>query len=326
MKKISKREKKYLGIFGVFVLTIAAYFIIDGLLNKGPDLIVSDIYLEDGELTIIQKNNGRTDVAMATNGRTDVYVDDMENIAFSSLWSGLESLEFLDAGSESKIVPNNFLEGTHNIKVCIDASFLVDESREENNCLEKRIGNPKVSIELNKQNKGNLILNGKGQELISFSITAHDDLSISHLPLALTVSNDNHDPNAGLLDENGNSNFVNIRLVDLSNGNILYQAFDSSDLKIELNGEILIDEDSDSSSAAFYLFIDPIEMKTDQRLDLALLFDQNENPALENTAIAANLHLGLEYPRITGNKIANNKEYLLPHEPIFGDIKAIESK
>ncbi len=315
-----------LSFFGIFVLAIAGYFLLDEFLNKGPDLIVEDVYLEDGELVIIQKNNGRTNIPSVTSGRTDIYVDDLSAVAFSSLWSGLDSLEFLDAGNATQLVPTNFLDGTHIVKVCIDASFLVDESREENNCLEKRVGDPKVSIELNMKSGGNLVLNGKDQELLSFSITAYDDLVISHLPIGFSASNDNHDTNAGLLDENGNANFTNIRLMDVESGEVFFGPIDSKDLKTELNGDVFVDENTDASSTAFYIFVEPFGMIDGQKLELALVYDQRNNPIMENTAIAANLQLGLEYPKILTSHLADNSEHLLPHEPLFGDIKAIGTR
>ena len=103
------------------------------------DLEMYGVYLDDsGYLSVFMGNEGTEDVPDDTEGITTIYIDDMDDPAWTYSWSTLGDLEFLVAGSGTVLRPE-LLEGTHTVMACIDATDVVDETDEDNNCVTEEL-------------------------------------------------------------------------------------------------------------------------------------------------------------------------------------------
>lgn len=99
-----------------------------------PDLVISDSDLSlssTGALSVKVTNAGDADVATGTAGYTYIYLDGTAKWTYS--WSTLSDTTFLTVGGSSSINPAS-LTGTHTLKACVDATSVVTESDETNNC------------------------------------------------------------------------------------------------------------------------------------------------------------------------------------------------
>lgn len=101
-----------------------------------PDLTVSDIYLEEDTsyLTVEVSNVGTEHLESEQEGYTYIYIDDMDNPAWTYSWEHLDDKLFYDYGQISLIQPQ-VLEDAHTVKACVDASNDLEESDENNNCM-----------------------------------------------------------------------------------------------------------------------------------------------------------------------------------------------
>ncbi|MBT7484645.1 hypothetical protein HN680_07775, partial [Candidatus Peregrinibacteria bacterium] len=107
----------------------------------GADLTVTDVYLSGTLLSIDLANLGNIDVdPTETQGSIFIYVDDMETPEKTYNWNTLANNDFLDAGGTSTMQPMNLEEGAHDIYVCVDATDVVTETDETNNCFEITLG------------------------------------------------------------------------------------------------------------------------------------------------------------------------------------------
>lgn len=102
-----------------------------------PDLVLQDIYIdESNRLSVQVSNEGDTDVD--TDVALYIYVDDLNNpeYTYNSSTFSEDNREFLDADGVSTIQPRILDEDeTYDVKACVDATGLVTESNESNNCL-----------------------------------------------------------------------------------------------------------------------------------------------------------------------------------------------
>lgn len=319
-------ETQIILFLSALVLLVTGFFLVDEFWQKSPDLIVEDVLLENGELFIVQKNQGRSNIPKGTRGRTDVYLDGSEVPLFSTLWKELVDENFLDSGGVSEVKPNYFLTGDHNIRVCIDASFIVEESHEENNCLEKRLGEIRVRFTLQEAKENALGVNRANQELLRFSIHALEPVTITELPIGISASNDQNNPDAGLLNASNGANFKQIRLVNLKDRTVLSEIVDASLLKTDLNGGHRIDEETDGGSMVYYTFLKAIELKAGETLQVGLWIDLDANESLSETVVTANLLLNEFYPKVSGESPLENRLHVYPNKVISGPLKIIMKK
>lgn len=102
-----------------------------------PDLVLQDIYIdESSRLSVQVSNEGNADVG--TDVALYIYVDDLTNpeYTYNSSTLSTENREFLDVDGVSTIQPLILNEDeTYDVKACVDATSLVTESDESNNCL-----------------------------------------------------------------------------------------------------------------------------------------------------------------------------------------------
>ncbi len=105
------------------------------IINLLPDLIIEDIYLDGDALSVVQKNQSRVGIGkrLRDEGHTYIYIDGALEWTYS--WSTLRDKSFLNAGGSSIIQPQR-LDLGHTLKACIDINDVINESDEENNCLE----------------------------------------------------------------------------------------------------------------------------------------------------------------------------------------------
>jgi len=112
-----------------------------------PNLVMSDIYLEDGTdyLTVEMTNDGDEDVTDLT-GHTYIWIDDMENPAWTYSWSRLsdDNRLFLNVGETSTIQPEVLFGEADDVTsatvmACVDydggGDGVAEESDETDNCL-----------------------------------------------------------------------------------------------------------------------------------------------------------------------------------------------
>ncbi len=141
-------QKKKLLIGTLLTLLIAGgtYAYSDGGLLKGsfpsnlkPDLTISSIANVDDMLTIVMKNSGPGNVAAGKAGQTYVYVDDLTVPTKTYNWTTLSDKAFFAAGASSTLEHGSLAEGLHEVMVCIDATSLVPEVNEGNNCLTETV-------------------------------------------------------------------------------------------------------------------------------------------------------------------------------------------
>ena len=102
-------------------------------------MTVSSITVEDGKLAILVKNTGRLDVATGTAGSTYIYINDLSKPSNAYRWESLSDLSFLKSNGESIINPKTLSDGDYEIMACVDATFVVTERNEDNNCLTESI-------------------------------------------------------------------------------------------------------------------------------------------------------------------------------------------
>ncbi len=101
-----------------------------------PNLVLQSITLDDDDkLTIEVGNEGEVDVESTTAGTTYIWIDDMDSAAWKYAWTTLSDRDFLQVGESSVLTPE-VLEGNHDVKACVDYSGIVEESDEDDNCLE----------------------------------------------------------------------------------------------------------------------------------------------------------------------------------------------
>lgn len=105
--------------------------------EETPDLTVSDLSVDSNDtLSVVVTNSSTADVSVTT-GSTYIYIDDVLEWTYS--WSTLSDQSFLTAGGSSTIQPQTLSEGTHTVKACVDPNDVVEESDEDNNCLEESL-------------------------------------------------------------------------------------------------------------------------------------------------------------------------------------------
>jgi subtilase family serine protease len=133
------------------------------------DLEMHGVYVDDsGYLSVWVGNSGSEDVPEDTAGITKIYIDDMDNAAWSYSWSTLADTEFLLADSETgSVLRPQTLEGTHTVMACVDATDVVEESDEDNNCATEELtfGDPNLvmqEIDINTDGKLAVVYGNEG--------------------------------------------------------------------------------------------------------------------------------------------------------------------
>ena len=112
----------------------------DALAPKGkPDLIVNSISNTADVLTIVVKNSGPGSVTSGTAGQTYVYIDDLTTPNKTYAWTALSDKAFFAAGASSTLEYGSLADGTYEVMVCVDATSLVTERNESNNCLTETV-------------------------------------------------------------------------------------------------------------------------------------------------------------------------------------------
>ena len=104
-----------------------------------PDLTVSSISNVGDVLTIIVKNSGPGKVAAGTAGQTYVYIDDLTVPNKTYDWNLLSDKAFFAAGGSSTLEYGSLEDGDYEVMVCVDATSIVTESKESNNCLTETV-------------------------------------------------------------------------------------------------------------------------------------------------------------------------------------------
>lgn len=101
-----------------------------------PDLTVSDLSVDSNDtLSVVVTNSSTADVSVTT-GSTYIYID---GDLWTYSWSTLSDQSFLTAGGSSTIQPEVLSAGTYTVKACVDVNDVVEESDENNNCLEESL-------------------------------------------------------------------------------------------------------------------------------------------------------------------------------------------
>ena len=104
------------------------------LAEKLPDLAVSDIYLEGDIVTIMLQNQG---IDVDTKDlRVSIESDGSINRSYSV--TTLADQRFLSANGFSKLQPGAIKESA-TFKVCVDANDQIEELKEDNNCLKRKL-------------------------------------------------------------------------------------------------------------------------------------------------------------------------------------------
>lgn len=98
-----------------------------------PDLVIDDISLDDSDTITVKVSNQGNENVTTTDGKTYIYIDGSLDWTYS--WTTLSDQGFLNFGDSATIQPQT-LTGTHTVKACVDATNVVDESNEDNNCSE----------------------------------------------------------------------------------------------------------------------------------------------------------------------------------------------
>ena len=76
----------------------------------------------------------------ATNaGYTYIYIDDMSKAAMAYEWKNLDDQAFFKEGGVSTLEPTYLDDWTYQVKACVDATSVLTETDETNNCLTKTI-------------------------------------------------------------------------------------------------------------------------------------------------------------------------------------------
>jgi hypothetical protein len=102
--------------------------------KQGPDLLVSDIYLESDVVTIVLQNNGSN--IDTKDFRISIKSDGELNRDY--LAGTLSDKRFLSANGTSKIQPGA-IDKTTSFTVCVDSTNVITESNESNNCTKRRL-------------------------------------------------------------------------------------------------------------------------------------------------------------------------------------------
>lgn len=103
-----------------------------------PDLVVDDISLDGDLLTVAVTNQGDAAVE-TTDFHVYIYIDDMNNAAWTYSVSTLADQDVVNAGGTSTIQPQTLSEGSHEIKVYVDPAEVIEESDESNNSLQETL-------------------------------------------------------------------------------------------------------------------------------------------------------------------------------------------
>jgi len=114
----------------------------NGSSGNDIDLEVTDLYMEDdGDLKFTLENTGDEDVDSGEIVYIYVYVDGDVEWTQSVSQSSSDDNEYLDAGDDTTInAGDNITDGhgsTYDIEVCVDAKDVIEESDEDNNCMEE---------------------------------------------------------------------------------------------------------------------------------------------------------------------------------------------
>mgnify|MGYP006416087827 CR=1 FL=1 len=150
--------------------------------NSTYDLEMYGVYVDDsGYLSVWMGNSGTEDVSSATEGETTVYVDDMDTPAWTYSWSTMadEDLEFLVAGSVGTVLRPEMLDGVHTVMACVDATDVVDESNEDNNCATEELENGFPNLVLQ-----DIYLDGDGS--LNIQVGNESDIDIDASTAGLT--------------------------------------------------------------------------------------------------------------------------------------------
>ncbi|MEK9159371.1 MAG: S-layer homology domain-containing protein [Patescibacteria group bacterium] len=109
--------------------------------EDGIDLEIEDMYVDDEDLIFEIANNGDEDVDDNESVKIYVYVD--ETLEYTLVVDGddEDEAEFFEAGESVKFnVGDNVFDdhgNTYDVEVCVDVGNSVEETEEDNNCLEE---------------------------------------------------------------------------------------------------------------------------------------------------------------------------------------------
>lgn len=111
---------------------------------KKYDLTVVSITEEDDFMAVTIGNLGASSVPSksASSGYTYVYIDDMTNAVWKYKWSDLEDLAFLNSKGTATLEIGWTEDYEHEVKVCVDATSILTETDETNNCLTVNVQKP----------------------------------------------------------------------------------------------------------------------------------------------------------------------------------------
>ena len=150
----TKMQRKKLYLLGFLILTligVSAYSVAGSALQgrfsaSGKyDLAVTSITAEDGQLVITVKNSSKALSGLTlpssaiSSGYDYVYIDDMTHPLMTYAWKNLEDQAFFETGRTSTLEPSVLEEGTYNIMACVDATSVLTETDETNNCLTQEV-------------------------------------------------------------------------------------------------------------------------------------------------------------------------------------------
>jgi hypothetical protein len=181
-----------------------------------PDLEITDIYVDDdGKLTIEAANTGNEDVT-DLSGKTYIWIDDMDDPAWTYSWSTLSDeaglKDFMLAGNSSVIQPQTLFGGDDTtdatVMACVDYDAdgdatdgigVADEIHEDNNCrtaeLVERVTRDfpdttrQIVLEISEENEEPTgspdlvvsdIYRDEGSEELVFHVTNQGDTDVSN--------------------------------------------------------------------------------------------------------------------------------------------------
>lgn len=141
-------KKLLIGAIAVLLLAGGAYVYSGGGALQGkfgvpivakPDLTVTSISNVADVLTIVVKNSGGGNVTSGTAGQTYVYIDDLTVPNKRYSWSTLSDTAFFTAESSSTLETGSLDDGIYEVMACVDATSIVTERSESNNCLTETV-------------------------------------------------------------------------------------------------------------------------------------------------------------------------------------------
>ena len=141
--KTKTRTKVAVAVVGAAAIA-AAGMAASGMFSQGPDLMVKDVFLDDGNiLTAVVMNAGKMDVP-TEEADFDIYFYYDGALEKTYAANKLADQSYLAAGGQATITPEIF-SGSGKVKVCVDVNEEVKETKERNNCKEKFLGDDQTS-------------------------------------------------------------------------------------------------------------------------------------------------------------------------------------